>query len=85
MENFVRIMVFENEIEAQVLDSVLKEHDIPHQVWSFHDTAYDGLFQLSKGWGFLLAPEEFRDRINLLYDEVNQAVSPMESTEDTEE
>ena len=58
MAEFVRILAFEHEFEAQVTKDVLEEHNIPHQIWTFHDTAYDGLFQFTKGWGFLLAPEE---------------------------
>lgn len=55
-ELFIRIAVLENIIEAQIVESVLKDQGIPHRVRSFHDTAYDGLFQLQKGWGEIYAP-----------------------------
>ena len=55
-ELFIRIAVLENIIEAQIVESVLKDRGIPHRVRSFHDTAYDGLFQLQKGWGEIYAP-----------------------------
>ena len=45
-----------NEIEAQLLDSILTERDIPHVMVSYYDSAYDGLFQASRGWGHLEAP-----------------------------
>ena len=55
-QEFVNIAILDNIIEAQLVDSILNEHDIPHQIRSFHDTAYDGLFQLQMGWGALLGP-----------------------------
>ncbi|MFH1123907.1 MAG: hypothetical protein V1758_09655, partial [Pseudomonadota bacterium] len=49
--------------EAQLLDSVLTERDIPHRMRSYHDTAYDGLFQTQKGWGIVSAPSAFHQEI----------------------
>jgi hypothetical protein len=63
MEDYVKITVLENEIEAQLLDSILKEREIPHIMRSYYDTAYDGLFQTQKGWGSVEAPESFRVEI----------------------
>ena len=63
MESFIRIAVVENAVEAQVLGSFLDQYDIPHRLRSFHDTAYDGLFQFQNGWGEVLAPPEFRQQI----------------------
>jgi hypothetical protein len=60
---FVKIANIENLIEAQVLESALKEQEIPHRIRSFHDTAYDGLFQFQKGWGEIYAPEEWKEEI----------------------
>ncbi|UZQ81926.1 DUF2007 domain-containing protein [Thermoanaerobacter sp. RKWS2] len=51
MEGFVKILVLENEIEAKLLEGILKEKGIPHFIRSYHDTAYDGLFQTVTGWG----------------------------------
>lgn len=63
MEDFIKITTLENEIEAQLLDSVLTERHIPHLMRSYHDTAYDGLFQAQKGWGYVGAPEHFKAEI----------------------
>jgi len=60
---FVKITNIENFIEAQVLESVLKEREIPYRIRSFHDTAYDGLFQFQKGWGEIYAPTERKEEI----------------------
>jgi len=55
-QEFINIAILENVIEAQLIASILNEHNIPHRIRSFHDTAYDGLFQFQMGWGSLFAP-----------------------------
>lgn len=67
MDSTVKILVFENEIEANLLDGLLKERDIPHVIRSYHDSAYDGLWQYHTGWGQLDAPEEYKDEILMIY------------------
>ncbi len=63
MDDYVKVTVLDNEIEAQLLDSILDERDIPHLMVSYHDTAYDGLFQTQKGWGHVSAPPFFKQEI----------------------
>ena len=48
----------ENAAEAKALESLLLEHGIGSQVISFHDTAYDGLFQAQYGWGVIRVTED---------------------------
>ena len=55
-QDFMKIAVLESTIEAQLVESILASLKIPHRIQSFHDTAYDGLFQFQKGWGALWAP-----------------------------
>ena len=62
-----RIVDLGNEAEAQVFGSMLAEEGIPFFVRSNHDTAYDGVYQLELGWGYIVAPVEYRDRIRALY------------------
>jgi type III secretory pathway lipoprotein EscJ len=47
----------ENEAEANVLQSILEEHGIYAEIKSYHDTAYDGLFQSQYGWGLIRVSE----------------------------
>jgi len=68
--NFVKVSVLDNEIEAQLLDSILDEREIPHLMVSYHDTAYDGLFQTQKGWGHVSSPSSFKQEILDILDEV---------------
>jgi len=60
---FIKIIILENAIEAQLIGSILDQRNIPHRVRSYHDTAYDGLFQFQKGWGKLYAPQSYRQEI----------------------
>jgi len=69
-EDFKKIVVLENEIEARLMDSILTERGIPHRMKSYHDTAYDGIFQVQKGWGHVEAPENYRDEIIAIQQEL---------------
>lgn len=46
-----------NDAEAQALKSLLRQHGIESRIISFHDTAYDGLFQSQYGWGVIKVAE----------------------------
>lgn len=63
MEQFARVAVLRNNVEAGLLDSILSEREIPHIMVSYHDAALDGLFQAQKGWGCVEAPESYKDEI----------------------
>ena len=75
-ENYIKIAILENDIEAQLLDSILTERNIPHLMRTYHDTAYDGLYQAQKGWGYVGAPKshqkEIMDIISHLRKEANR-------------
>ena len=74
---YIKIVVLENGIEAQLIGSILDQRDIPHRSRSYHDTAYDGLFQVQKGWGKLYAPRHYKKEILQIIAEVrsNQVFS----------
>jgi hypothetical protein len=59
MEEYKKAATLENEIESQLLDSVLNERNIPHRITSYYDTAYNGLYQTQKGWGYISAPKAY--------------------------
>lgn len=69
MPKHTKILMLENEIEAQRFSAILDEDGIPHRLVSYHDSAYDGLFQSQFGWGHLEANEEDGDLIKRLYHE----------------
>jgi uncharacterized protein (UPF0147 family) len=71
MSNPVKILMFKNEIEAMLLDEILTDKQIPHLIRSYHDSAYDGLWQTQSGWGHIEAPEEFADEILSTYSQMS--------------
>ena len=70
MDRYIKVAVFENATEAQLMESILKDQQLPHRIRSFHDTAYDGLFQVQKGWGELFAPPELEAEILSILNDV---------------
>jgi hypothetical protein len=72
-KQYKKILILENQIEAQRLSSILDEEGIPHVVRSYYDSAYDGIFQSQRGWGHLEAPEDYEDTINILYDKMKSS------------
>ena len=66
----VKIAVLENAIEAQLIGSILDQREIPHRLRSYYDTAYDGLFQMQKGWGKLYASQSHKLEILQVIEDV---------------
>ena len=53
---FINVTGLDNEVEALLLDSALSQRGVPHVMMSFYDPAYDGCFQIQKGWGLVRGP-----------------------------
>ena len=66
-----KILTLDNEMEAYRIKDILDAEGIPHILRSYHDTAYDGLFQGQYGWGALEADEAYEERILELIDRSN--------------
>ena len=73
MSRTVMILTLNNANEAHILDEILKERHIPHIIRSFHDSAYDGLFQIQSGWGQLDAPKEYKEEILRIYKSLSES------------
>ncbi|MGD0519520.1 MAG: hypothetical protein ABSA26_18455 [Thermoguttaceae bacterium] len=72
MERFDKIANISNDVEALRLRGELEERGIPHAMYSYHDSAYDGLFQFSAGWGRVEAPLQRRDEILEILDTIRR-------------
>jgi len=72
-EVYVKVNILENEIEAQLLDSILNERNIPHHIQSYYDTAFDGLFQAQKGWGYVSCPRVWSEEIEIILFDIRQS------------
>jgi len=67
MENTEKILVLENQIEAKLMEEILTDKDIPFIIRSYHDSAYDGLWQMQSGWGHIEAPPKYKEKILEVY------------------
>jgi hypothetical protein len=72
MEDFVKVMVLENDNEARLLDSILDERNVPHMMKSYYDTAFDGLYQSQKGWGHISAPISYHEEIKEIISDIRK-------------
>ena len=81
-EEYINILIIENQIEALLIEQILNQMDIPHLLVSYYDTAYDGLFQTQKGWGHLSAPERFKKQIIDIVKEIRSKANIQNSNED---
>lgn len=68
----IKILTLENEIEAQLLSSLLEQNNIPHMIRNYHDLALDGLWQTQSAWGHVEAPEQYSDEIQRIYNEMSR-------------
>ncbi len=72
MPEISRMVTLRNEVEASIMKAELERRGIPHVIRSFHDSAYDGLYQMQKGWGVIEADEEHRGEIEEVYEDLRQ-------------
>jgi hypothetical protein len=76
MEKLEKIAVLDNEVQAELVDSVLSERGIPHLMQCYHDSALDGIYQARSGWGHIEATGDSRDEILAVIEELkHQAAS----------
>ena len=79
MEDFEKIMVLSNEFEAEILEEVLTDKQIPFGIIQRSDSALGGIVDLENGWGYLEAPPSYRSEIMKIYEEIRKSdVEPEE-------
>ncbi|HNR69499.1 MAG TPA: hypothetical protein PKN04_15455 [bacterium] len=72
MTEYVKIAILNDEVQANLLKAMLEERQIPFRLHSYHDFAYDGIFQNQKGWGHVEAPKKYRQLILDLLQDMNR-------------
>ncbi len=72
MDEFEKILVLATEVEAELMHNLLTERGIPHILKNYHDSALDGLFQSTKGWGHLEAPVKYQAEIRAILDDIRK-------------
>jgi hypothetical protein len=75
MDKLEKIAVLDNEVQAELMDSVLSERGIPHIMRSYHDSALDGIYQAREGWGHIEAQESSREEILAVLAEIKRQAS----------
>ena len=80
MEKLEKIVVLDDEVQAELVDSLLSDAGIPHIMRTYHDAALDGLFQGAKGWGHVEAPAEYRNQILAIITDLKQPPEPPKDT-----
>ena len=75
MDKLEKIAVLDNEVQAELMDSVLSERGIPHIMRSYHDSALDGIYQARGGWGHIEAQESSREEILAVLAEIKRQAS----------
>jgi hypothetical protein len=55
-----------NPFEADIFAAMLEEEGIPYVVVDNSSLVFDGLFQMTMGWGHVEVPEEYRDVTEVL-------------------
>jgi hypothetical protein len=81
-EKYKKILVIDNEIIAQLLSGILTEKQIPYMIRSYHDSAYDGLFQAQLGYGHVEAPLEYEEEIKEIYTDLLLKTNDTENNQD---
>lgn len=71
MKMTVKILTLRSEAEARLLSGLLEQAGIPHYLKSFHDSAYDGMWQTETCWGTLWGDEENKKAIVEIYNQMS--------------
>jgi len=68
-------LAMDNQFEAGIFTALLKEEGIPFTVVNHHSVAYDGLFQMTMGWGHLEIPVEYQQKAAELYQNYKKSLT----------
>jgi len=77
-ERFVRVRVLASLFEGQQAQGLLKDAGIECMLVSFRDTALDGLYQATKGYGEIRVPEGKRTQAEAILAELPATVEVSE-------
>lgn len=85
MPDVKRIATLESGFEADLVEHALMERGIRHIVRSYHDAAFDGLFQIQKGWGCIEAAEADEQAVLEVIEGVREEVAARAEQNETPE
>ena len=73
MEEFEKILTLDNEFEADLMEEVLMDKQIPYGIIVRDDSALGGITGMEDGWGYLEAPERCREEIIAIFEEIRNS------------
>ncbi len=73
MEHYEKILELNNQFEAERLEEILMDKEIPYAIIPYPDSTWGGLMKMKKGWGYIEAPERFREEVEAIYRQVEGA------------
>ena len=73
MSRLKKILVLNNEVEASLIEDILNEREIPFNIETYYSQAYDGIFQMSRGWGYIESEEKYAEKILSIYNEIKES------------
>jgi hypothetical protein len=72
-EEYENVLVLHNLVEADLMEKLLKEEDIPFYVRPWHDVNFDGIYAEQKGYGWLMGRKADEEKIKAIYrDRISQ-------------
>lgn len=66
-EDYENILVLADIVEADLMEQLLKDEEIPFYVRPWRDINFDGVFEMQKGFGWLIGRSADKERINTIY------------------
>lgn len=69
--NYIAVCELDNEIEAQMIESILEDNAIPHML-HLSDSAALPVYDISSGYAVLYADEEYAEEIRELIEEMRE-------------
>ncbi len=68
-EEYEAVQVLQNLVEANLMEQLLNEEDIPFFIREWHDVNTEGSWIEKEGWGWILGRKIDEERIRTLYSE----------------
>ena len=84
MKNESTRLLLHNESEASLLHGILEEDGVPHLIRSYHDRAYDGLWQMQEGWGYVETSVRFASGVRALLEVLRKNKASAELSKEEE-
>ena len=57
-ESLAKVFVLDGPVQGKLVEQILEQEGIPFLLQSHRDTAYDGLFIPTRGWGMVITREQ---------------------------